>query len=228
MNPLSQKQMIMTTDYPLDKVVYLHRGTLNFSSSLDYVISNPFDFTPLIKVVWSTNADFTTTYGVGDGPLSTSPSFPFLPNLSVAKADASAITLQFGNPGSVSSAYIRMYAFMPSTVSSDVSFNASAGDAFVINSGYNYSKLYRAGVTASSSTAGSSETVSHNLDYYPQVEAWYEKSGVIYSMAQIFMSGSTLATESFELTTSNLIFRRNPSLSGSERFHYRIYLDDLQ
>lgn len=228
MDPITQKKMVMTTDFPLDKVIFLHLGMLDLSSSLDYIFPNPFTFTPLIKVVWSTSPDFNTTYGVGDGPLSTNPSFPFLPNLAVAKADLSSITLQFGNPGSIPSAYIRMYAFMPSDTSSAVEPNTSAGDAFVINSEYNYSKLYRAGVTPFSSTAGSTETINHDLDYYPQIEAWYEKSGAIYSMAQIFKSGGSLSTESFELTNSNLILRRDPFLTGSERFHYRIYLDDIQ
>lgn len=222
------RDMLVSSDYPLDKIVYLHTGSINFPiTGTDYIINHGLPFTPLIKVVWSTSNDFSTTYGVGDGPISSNPSFAYLPQIVFAYSDSSTINLVFGNPGSVTDAYIRIYAFMPSNVNTDAEFTVSAADTFVLNTDYNYSKLYLSGITASSSTPSSVETITHGLGYYPQVEVWYTKGGLTYAMSEIALFDNSLGTESFELTTDDLILRRSPFLSGDELFHYRIYADEL-
>lgn len=223
------RNFLFSSDYPMDKVVYLHSGVLNFAvSGTDYIVAHGLSFTPLIKVVWSTDANFTTTYGVGDGPVSTSPSQPFSPSLAYANANGTNITLSFGYPGAVSSVYIRVYAFMPSDVNLDIAFTASAADTFVLNTDYNYTKLFVTGVTASSAVASSAEVVSHSLGYYPQTEVWFERGGYAWVAPQMLVvNGVTRSTETFELTTSSLTMYRDPFLSGSERFHYRIYVDEL-
>lgn len=220
---------LLNTDYPLDKVVFLNSGSITFAvSGTDYIFAHGLPFTPLIKVTWSTSADFSTTYGVGDGPVSTDPNFPFLPQLTLAYADSTNVTLSFGNPGSVATAYIRVYAMMPTDVEQEVDFTANAADSFVLNTDYNYTKLYMSGVTSSSSTPGSSEFVTHNLNYYPQVEVWFTKGSSTYATSFVQMLDGVQIYESFEISTTDLTMRRDPSLATTEYFHYRIYADRLE
>ena len=225
-SPAAAKKMLLSSDYPLDKVVYLHTDSHDVTSG-DYTVAHGLPFTPLIKVVWSTSPTFATTYGVGDGPLSTNPSFPFLPQLVSAYADSSDIGLTFGNPGSVTNVYLRFYGFMPSDVDVDASFTSASGDLFAFNTDYNYTKLYLAGVTASSTVAGSTESVTHDLGYYPQTEVWYTKGGKMYCLAQNTLLDNSPVSESVEITTTSITMKRDVLLSGSETFHYRIYVDEL-
>lgn len=224
------KNFLISSDFPMDKIVLLHSGQIDFTTSgTDYTFAHGLSFTPLIKATWSTSSDFSTTYGIGDGPLSSNPSFAFLPELAFARADSSNVYLSFGNPDMVNNAYIRIYGFMPSDVDVDTDLTASAADSFTLDSDYNYTKLYTSGVTSSSSVAGSSETVTHSLGYYPQVEVWFEKDGYIWVSAQPAVKPDLgiRESETFELTISSLTMYRNASLSGTERFHYRIYTDEL-
>lgn len=222
------RNFLLNTDYPMDMVVLLHKGSINFSvSGTTYTAAHGLAFTPLIKVVWSTDSSFTTTYGVGDGPISTSASFPFLPQLTRAYANATNIVLEFGNPGAVNDAYIEIYGYMPSDVNVDTPSTASSADNFVINTDYNYSKLLVEGVTASSSSPGSSEVVVHGLGYYPQVEIWQVKSGNVECVSAITLADGANIYESFKLTTSTLTMTRDPSLFTPEYFYYRIYADEL-
>lgn len=219
------KNFLIHSDYPLDKIILLWSGYTDFST--DFLFNHGLPFTPLVKIVWSLDTSFTTVYGVGDGPISGVSSTPFIPQLIRAYATSSAVYSTFGTPGATPGAYIRVYGFMPSDVNVDASFTANAADSFTISTDYNYTKLFLAGVTGFSGVAGSSEIVLHNLGYYPQVEVWYEKGTDIYAAGEIDLFDGALNTESFELSTTALVMRRDPFLAGTERFHYRIYADEL-
>jgi len=225
---MSLQDFLIDSDYPLDKVVLLNSGSIDLSSTFDYNFLHFLTFTPLVKVVWSTVPDFSVTYGVSDGPVSISPSFPFMPRLVYARANSTEVQMSFGNPGTYINIYIRVYGFMPSNVNLDAPFTASSADDYVINSDYNYTKLYLSGVTASSSVSGSSEVVNHNLGYYPQVEVWFEKGGYIWASSESSVVDlATRSYESFEVSTTTFTMYRSPFLFGPELFHYRIYLDEL-
>lgn len=216
---------LLNTDFQMDQVILTWTGYHEFGT--DTIFAHGLSFTPLIKVVWSLTEDFATTYGVGDGPVSTSPSAPFSPMLSLAYADATNVYCAFGMPGAVAGAYIRVYGFAPADVSADSLPTANAADNFILNTDYNYSKLFLSGKTAASSTPGSGETITHNLGYIPQVEVWYVKGSNIYAPSYVASLDGSPLYESYEATTASLIVRRDPYLSGSEYFYYRIYMDEL-
>lgn len=219
------RNFLLNTDYPMDKVIFLWEGYYDFS--LPKVCDHGLSFTPLVKIVWSTTSTFDTTYGVGDGPVTSITSTPFSPQLFSAYADSSSIYAIFGYPGAVAGAYIRIYAFMPSNINVDTPPTASSADSFVVNTDYNYSKLLMEGVTATSSVSSSSEVVVHGLGYYPQVEVWYVTSGNTFAASQVNLFDGAPSTETFEITTSSLTMRRSPFLAGGEYFYYRIYADEL-
>lgn len=220
--------LLIDSDNPLDKVILLKSDTLVFSvSGTSYTFNHGLSFTPLIKVVWSTNSDFSVTYSVGDGPVSSSVFSPFIPMLSMAKANSTSVTLEFSNPDTVPTAYLRVYGFMPSNVNVDASFTSSSAENFTIDSDYNYTKLYMSGVTASSSTGSSTESINHNLGYYPQVESWYEQSGYIWVLNSASIFNGVEYYSSANITTSTLTYIREQFPSSAIAFHYRIYEDEL-
>ena len=219
------RHFLLNTDYPLDKVVYLKEAFITFG--VNETFAHNLLFTPLVKVVWSLTSNFSETYEVGNGPLSASPSTPFTPFLAYARANATDIELAFGSPGAVVGAYVRVYGFMPSNVNVAANHTASSADTFALNTDYNYSKMYLADITASSSVAGSTEVVTHGLGYYPQCEVWFEKGGYIWYVPSTSINDGVPGSESFRMTTSDITMYRNPFLAGSELFHYRIYLDEL-
>lgn len=221
------RDFLATSDYPLDKVCYLHSATVNFGSGTDYTVAHGLPFTPLIRAVWSLTSSFTTAYQVGDGPVSSSPSTPFSPQLVSAYADSTNAVLSFGMPGTTTQVYVRIYALMPGGDSSEVSHTASSADDFTLSTDYNYTKLYMEGETASSSTPSSTEIVTHSLGYYPQVEVWFEKSSRIYAASYSALVNGSPTSEAFAISTSSLTMTREMFLSGPESFHYRIYVDEL-
>lgn len=216
----------LDSDHPLDKLVLLNTGVLNFNISSDYFIPHDFGIAPMIKAVWSTTPDFATTYGMFDGPISTTPDFPFIPSLQISRANSSQIELMFGNPGTYDYAYIKIYGYLPDGSNKATPWTASQGEDLIINTDLNYSKLLTSGVTASSSVALSHETVNHNLGYYPQAEMWVESNGYISELAGMLLFNSSPSSDTCEITTSQLIFTRDQFTFASSRFHYRIYTDE--
>lgn len=221
------RNFLINSDYPLDKVIFLGEATYtNYGSFFSFNHGLP--FTPLIKLTWSLDPSFNTVYGVGGGPTATIPLVAFDPSCGAVWATSTQVFAQFTAYTGTAAIYIRMYAFEPYGQSNTLPASASGADNFTINSEYNYSKLLDFGVTNNSSTPNSVEIIPHNLGYYPQVEAWYELPGKIQSFG--FVNPGDAAgyySTSVEITTTSLVFRRDPYLTNNQRFHYRIYADEL-
>lgn len=223
------RDFLFSSDFPLDKVVWIHERSETVNSMNQFItFAHGLPFTPLIRVVWSTNSSFSTTYGVGDGPVGGAGGFiPFDPILGAAWADSSDVTLVASAVSSYTM-YIRVYAFIPSNEDVDADFTVDDADNFVLNMDYNYSKLLMEGRTDNLTTLGQSVTIDHNLGYYPQVELWYEQNGNI----QVFTRSNPLDYAYYiefsgKVTPTQLVLRRDNSTVGGQRFHYRIYGDEL-
>lgn len=228
MNPTSADETLINSDFPLDKVIYLGQITQVISLNADVIIQHGLPFIPLVKIVWSTTPDFFNVYGVEEGPVSTVSSAAFAPNLALAYADATNINMSFGAIYTDMTAYIRIYAFMPSNVNDAAAFTSSQSDIFVMNSEYNYSKLYLNGVTDSSSVRLSTVSVIHDLSFIPQVEAWHEINGRISPLSNATLFNYINQGNSASVNDSSLVFTRGSFISAPQRFHYRIYADRLQ
>lgn len=215
----------LNSDYPLDKAILLWQGTFDFVGS--ELFNHGLSYIPLIKIVWSLTADFAQTYGLGNGPDTSSPFTPFTPQLIDSWADSTSVNAIFGTPGSTPLVYVRVYGFMPSNINNEAAATASSADNLVLNTDYNYSKLYLSGITASSSVSSSTETVNHSLGYIPQTDVWYDVSGSIHCLPGVVMYNSSYQSEAAIVSTSQLQMLRSPYLSSAERFHYRIYADRM-
>jgi hypothetical protein len=213
----------LNSDYPLDKASYLTStsvalGSLSFN---DVTFNHSLGFAPLLQSMWSQDSTFASAYDENSGPKNAGGQNVVQ---TAAQSTSTQITLfNTNNQAFNTTVYWRLFGFMPSNVNTDASFTNVGVDNYMLNSDYNYTKLYLSGVTAASATPSSTETVTHNLGYRPQVLCWTEKGG-IFSWMNSFASvgqGNTC-----NVSTTDVTFTRDSLLAASLKFHYRIYLDE--
>ena len=221
------KNFKIDTDEPLDKVVYLKEGSINIgaSSAVSSSIAHGLPFIPLTNMIWSTTPNFSISYMAGSGPQANDPLLFQLGIDSAVEADATNNVVSFTNfftsPVTI---YYRLYSFEPSDSNADSLSTINQGDPFVLNTDYNYTKLYIQGkLTLSASTS-----VFHGLGYIPQIEVWVGTATQNYPPQQFLntldTSTSGIGDIGVYATTTTLNFVG--TVSGALYLHYRIFLDD--
>lgn len=224
---VNAKNFKLTTDFSLDKIIYLYEGSLNVPNNAfaDATIPHGLPFTPLSLLVYSLTPDFAISYMSGSGP---APTDPFAYQLGVDVLVTSrptenyiAVSNFFATPITV---YYRLYSFEPSTSNADIPFTANSSDPFILNTDYNYTKLYMEGVIDLSVTT----FVNHNLGYIPQNEVWLEFATITqapqssYSLVDASLGG--IFGSRGVVVTNNQI-QVVGTIPGALKLHYRIYLD---
>lgn len=226
------KNFRITTDYPLDHVIYLNSGsaTINFPTAGQLVtIPHNLPFTPLVSGNWSLTSDFSVSYEYGSGTFPSNNAAAQIFNIKMdIYADATNVYISPVNvSGSPQVIYYRVFGLEPSDSQADIPFTASSGDPFVLNSDYNYTKLYQEGVS-NSPPIPSTQTVSHNLGYRPQVMPWVTNSlnqrRPIDSTSISVITGQPQDVGAI-VTTTALDFELD-SLSNVTRIDERIYIDE--
>ena len=235
---VNPRNFLLSTDYAMDKVVYITSGT--FSAQTDgtyHTIAHGLDFTPLVSGSWSTSSDFSVNYDYGTGTIpSSNTTIPF--NLALyVFADATNIYIVPSNiTGSEQTVYFRVFGLEPSDSNADVPHTSSSGSTFIFNTDNNYTKLYQedalTGVTSSYT-----KTIVHDLGVVPQVSTWVTSSSVLVGASFVFLEDVTYplyATSivsgapedvSAVVTTTSVTFTTGAS-SLVERIDYRIYVDE--
>jgi len=219
MSPEEANKTLLNTDYPLDKIVYMDSGSIlvpNNNSIFTY-IPHSLSFIPLVTVTWSLTPNFETSFSTG---------FPPYRDIS----DTSAVTVwatitdlviyPLNDTGSTKTYYWRAYGQMPSDVNDETGHTSNATGNFVMNTDYNYSKLY---LNDKTPYIASPYIVSHNLGYIPrQVSIW---RGNLDGEIEPVFDGTTEPTDNSRIIidNTNLYFY---STSGSSYYYYRIYLDE--
>lgn len=224
--PALQKDLIYSSDYPMDKVIYLTTGSatcgaLGSGSQLQTItIPHGLGFAPLVLGSWTLDSSWDTSYDMDSGP----PGTTLNPSDQLVRvwADATNIEVQALNfsSGSVT-VYARVYAFCPSDQDPTVEHTASISSQLQFNSDDNYTKLYDAGLADVASTSGGSYSIPHALGYKPQVSLWYEQLGIIYPMTT---AGVGLTAYAPRVTESSIEI--DLGSIPDTRFHWRIYLDE--
>ena len=163
-------------------------------------ISHGLPFVPLYFGSWSTGADFSTSYDLGD----TTPDYagagqPSMALMSSANSESVNFSIT-NNRSSATTFYIRVMAFAPPGYGGEVSPVDYDGADFDFNSHYRYQKIIMEGLATSS--------VTHNLGYLPQAKIWR-------------YDGETVSlTSDGRLTVSTLSLP-----SSTDQFYYHIYGD---
>lgn len=199
------RDFLLNTDYEMDKIVYFKEGSVSTTDPNDVIFPHKLNFTPLVFGICATKEDF-----------SDSRSIPFQMQTRDSQlffnvfADNTNIRISSGAYNSVNRMYYRIYAFEPSNSRAKVGATAKHAKQFILNTDYNYCKLYKAGVTN-----GATQIV-HNFGYIPQTLAWRTESSWTFPIEQALESDPS----------RNVTFTNNQINFPGAGIHYRIYYDE--
>lgn len=204
------RKFLLNTDYEMDKIIYFKDGNLNVG---DYNVQIPhgLGFTPLVFGVCSFNSDFSDPRSIPYSYNTNSTSIAFN-----VQADSTNITIGYTNTsGTPAKIYYRLYAFEPSNSTATIAPTNTSAKTFVLNTDYNYCKLYKKGISNGDST------IAHNLGYVPQVLAWEESGGYIVPIDTSTPEDPITNTPTYiSVSTSNI------TTHGYGTVYYRIYYDE--
>ena len=101
---------------------------------------------------------------------------------------------------------------MPSNADADAPYTASIADTFVLNTDYNYTKLYYDSLVPAAATT----TITHNFGYRPQVMAWGVDISAAYGTGVINQDHTCYIT----VTDTTVVVH-----SATKDVHLKIYAD---
>lgn len=231
--------MLVTSDYPIEKVVLLKSGSLSMTAPSG-VFSVPYDlpFTPLCNGVWSLTPDFAVTYNLGAGSYpSGNPAFPWQRCLEIGRSfsssgvNSSEIIFGWINLSTTTTVYYRVYGLEPSSSINEVPFTDNIGDDYIINTDYNYQKVFDSNFI-SGLAANSTYVITHNLGWRARAMFWGTRTtGYTYPIE--LARNDTIGTYGFKIIAglNNITIQTDstfdPSLGAvPTRLDYRIYLDE--
>lgn len=212
------RNFLLNTDYPMDKIAGYFSGSYSASGSpLGLTIPHSLGIMPLCIMTWSLDPNFNTSYqptGIVSveqmycNCYSTTTSIV----LQAQKIDGGAFTV-----------YYRIYYFLPENSTLDVPGTSTGLDNFVLNTDYNYCKVYMAGTTT-----GFSAEITHNLGYYPQVDVWRQLNNVNCTHVDDGDPVSGYGVNIIVTTTKINItaIASNYPPGSTITWHYRIYADE--
>lgn len=180
-------------------------------------IAHGLPFKPLLDGTWSTDPTFALSYDMGGGPISTVAGALFNIQADVSSDGTNAIITVGKATAGTSTIHYRIFGFEPSTDNLAAPYTSDAADSYILNTDYNYTKLYDA------SAVTTSTVISHGLGYRPQVSMWEETSGTIRKKNEN-RNGSAANTYTTISTTAVAITFDGSAPVGTKA-HYRIYLD---
>jgi hypothetical protein len=239
MAKVDPRDFYLNTDYEMDKIIYYKETKLTPNQYGNVVLQHTLGLAPLITGVWAKTADFSEPHpfsgvsGVVD-PSSNS----YVNDVVAVNADENEILFtQF--TGSISGGgrypfYVRIMGFEPSGSHKDLGKTSQNASVFILNTDYNYLKLYKAGsedvVWNSQTGLFDPITITHNLGYHPQALFWIESVGTDYreTLPLTHVSLPNIYTDKacVESYTDKFIVRP-PLVSGSSnKIQYRIYYDE--
>lgn len=208
---------LLNTDYEMDKIVYYKSGEVMPNNGESYRYIDEFDlgFIPLVFATLSYTEDFSDTKMnsmiAADGTTISLQAF------------SDGITLDYHNTVNPNQKlYYRIYAFEPSNSTASVGKTQKDAKQFILNTDYNYCKLYKKGI------ATSNTTIDHNLGYVPLVLAWQENRWTNPSPGIVipcwFSGAEDSNYASVSVTSSSVTITGIPA---NAKVHYRIYYDEV-
>ena len=212
---------LLNTDYELDRIVYFKEGKFKGSISFAHNLS----FAPLVFGIWSTDKDFNSvnTFTI----LDSDPWPAYKPILSVqCTSTIEKINLKSGGNDNNVDLYYRIYAFESDNENKSTPLTSKNAKNFILNTDYNYCKLYKSGVFNSVPAS-----FKHNLGYKPQVLAWYRYSAEIMDPepATIYPYSHATESKSMGLVVTDTEIKINAGQVAQlaiDKVYWRIYYDE--
>lgn len=233
---VASKTMILSSDYPMDKVVLLKSGSFtlpNNTIGMTIASAHGLPFTPLCGGNWSLVSNFSFQYEYSVGPFPSSNPGKAFDQVANVFADGTNVYISADNvTGSTVTVYWRVYGFEPSSSTATIPAVISLGDVYALNSDYNNPKLFLQG-SASTPTTTSSEVftyVDHNLGYIPQAMGWatystWNGSAMVTAIHPIGSSHSNAGLITLIVGDLRVAFA-TPTYTSASTCYYRIYLDE--
>lgn len=223
MTPDNANKTLINSDYPLDKVIFMASGSFTEPSggSNEYNVPHNLPYRPLLVATWSTDPNFSISYEAGTSGYTDMS----IPQLTVQSTGTNIRLLPLNFTGSSITYYWRVFGFMPSDIDVDAPFTTAQADLFAMNSDYNYTKLWQAGVLT---WASGQQVINHNFGYRPQVDIWFEQELNANLLTRWFqgLDTSYAGSDKVRVTDTQIIFGFNSSGGvAGRKWYYRIYQD---
>lgn len=211
------RDFLLNTDYEMDKIVYFKDGDMLPDNT--YVDDFDLGFTPLVFAAFSFTEDFSDTK-MNYAQYGTAGTDEVLIEIN-ARSDG--VVINYKNDAHPDQKlYYRIYGFEPTTSTANLPSTQNKAKEFILNTDYNYCKLYEKGV------ANENTTITHNLGYIPLVLAWEESPWTNPSpniVNPCFYSGAEdSGIASVNVTTSSVTIT---GVQPNHKVHYRIYYDEV-
>lgn len=209
------EDFLFNTDYEMDKIILFKQGEFTTTTEIDHGLN----FAPLVFGIWSIDKDFKSvnTLGWADS----SPQIGYTPLLSVeCYATSSKIKLTSAGNSNNTKIYYRVYGFEPSGVHENSPKTSKHANQFVLNTDYNYLKLYKTGVFTTAN-----EQIAHNFGYIPIVMAWVEMTLGGVTRIQPLETASEYTDFALVVTDSVLKSKSIIFPGVVDKIHWRIYYD---
>lgn len=236
---IDPRDFLLSTDYEMDKIIYFKEQKITPDQNGFYHISHSLGFVPLITGIWSKYADFNVCNHFS--PQIQDPNTYDNPVATVSclcEEDTIHLTLANRQSGSQVNFdyYVRLIGFEPSNLANNISPTSSAASEFILNTDYNYLKLFDKGFLTPDQNGDI--TITHNLGYIPQALFWttlvdsnngrvesQEIQDVTMPYTNIFSPTESYSfpKEGVEINSTQIkIHLPNPTY---QRLDYRIYYD---
>lgn len=213
---VNPRQFLLNTDYEMDKIIYFVEGSLN-SGQYDVSIPHSLGFAPLIFGICAFNSDFSDGRGIPYIYQTPSDFVAF-----EARATNTDVKVSFNTAnGTPAKVYYKICGLEPAGSTATLPATSGNAEKLIINTDYNYCKLYRKGAINASDVT----TITHNFGYIPQVMVWRESNGVISPFNDSSWYSDDLGSEfGIEVTPANVVIKA--ANIGLDKVHYRIYYDE--
>ena len=231
--PADAKKFLFATDFPIDKVVYKREFSASvpkansMADSQLYTFQHGLPFTPHCIGIYSDD-DFDTTYDFGNGPEFNDPTFNSwsMQFGAVVESDSTEVRVRAINWDTTRTFKFRIVGLAPNvTPSNSTDFKTTRVDDFLLNTDYNYLKIFDQG-SRTISTNGT-QTISHGLGYPPSILAFSEYNGIVRRVSSENYVGIAGPTTRVSTTDSTLTLEvLDNFVSIPVTIHYRIYVDE--
>ena len=233
------RDFLLNTDYEMDKIVYYLETYLTPDQYGNVSVPHTLSFIPLVTGIWSKTADFSEPHALsGTGGVIDPSNNSYSPEIITCSADVNSVSFtQFAGPIATPTNfpfYVRVMGFEPYGSHKNAGKTAFNADKFILNTDYNYLKLYKSGcedlVFNSGTGAYNPITITHNLGYHAQALFWIEcDNGADYRytiplnatmLPNIFTNDASVKsyTDKFVINA--------PIISYTQKLQYRIYYDE--
>ena len=229
------RDFLLNTDYEMDKIIYFKETKVTPDQFGDAIIPYSLGFAPLITGLWDRSENFNTPRSFSQTSFLDPITYqPVTDTVSCSAGENGILLTMFSEQ--IAPFYVRLIGFEPSNSHRKIGKTSQNANKFILNTDYNYLKLYKKGVEDikinTSSGTVDPITITHNLGYRPQALFWHEISddyggSSITKLDYVEIPGELSQKVGIEAYQDKFIVKTAyPQWGSIFKLHYRIYYDE--